>query len=178
MQGNPHTCLDVLVKIMYNKSGKNMNNFHNVQNTFNRRQELTMTRDQISSFDTKNSDTQLTENDDSIKADLNHEDIVVEVCGGNIPKINNSRLEYPVMTMEMREAQEDLDVLAEDLVLIQEIIQRRITQEKRMKKRLEKEQKECTKLRQENKKLEDRIAFLEDQSEYLQKTMRQVADFL
>ena len=145
-----------------------MNNFHNVQNTFNRRQELTMTRDQISSFDTKNSDTQLTENDDSIKAD----------CGGNIPKINNSRLEYPVMTMEMREAQEDLDVLAEDLVLIQEIIQRRITQEKRMKKRLEKEQKECTKLRQENKKLEDRIAFLEDQSEYLQKTMRQVADFL
>jgi len=171
-------------EVLKNKN-KSINITNNAGNTNLKRQVLT--QDQISSVNIKTSDTGLTWNDDS----ADNGDIVAELSGRNNLKMNKSkweklkgRWEYPVMAALMEEefdkksnAMKDLEVLAEDLVSIQEILKRKMEQENTVNKRIEKTEQECKVLSEQNIKLRHRIAFLEDQSEYFQKTIKQVAEY-
>ena len=142
-----------------------------------------LTEDQVSSVNINTSDTGLTWNDDS----ADDGDIVAELSGRNNLKMNKSkweklkgRWEYPVMEEEFdqkSDAMKDLEVLAEDILLIKEILKRKIEQENTVNKRIEKTEQECKVLSEQNMKLRHRIAFLEDQSEYFQKAIKQVAEY-
>ena len=150
------------------------------------RQELS--RDHISCIDMRTADSGLEWKSDSVVANLELGDKVLEVNGENIRKISNARclelkqgLEYPVQVVMMRgeDDRDDAEMKvstnwSEDLILVQNRLEKKLAEEKAQSIELKREVKERNRLERENMQLKHRIAFLEDQAEYFQLALKQV----
>ena len=150
------------------------------------RQELS--KDHISCIDMRTDDSGLEWKSDSAAANLEPGDKVLEVNGENILRISNASwmklkqgLEYPVHVVMIRgeDDRDDADKKestnwSEDLILVQDRLEKKLSDEKAQSIELKREVKERKRLERENTQLKHRIAFLEDQAEYFQLALKQV----
>ena len=150
------------------------------------RQELS--RDHISCIDMRAADSGLEWKSDSVVANLELGDKVLELNGENIHRISRAswmklkqRLEYPVHVVMIRGEDDRDDVekkestnWSEDLILVQNRLEKKLAEEKAQSIELKREVKERNRLERENTQLKHRIAFLEDQAEYFQLALKQV----
>jgi hypothetical protein len=152
------------------------------------RQEVS--KDHISCIDMRTDDSGLEWKSDSGSAAANLEpgDKVLEVNGENILRISNAswmklkqRLEYPVQAVMIRgeDDRDDADKKestnwSEDLILVQDRLEKKLSDKKAQSIELKREVKERKRLERENTQLKHRIAFLEDQAEYFQIALKQV----